>query len=142
MRIDDENKVMWFSDINDLDFVSEKSSLEIVTELTKIDGSYDLCSFQDDFFNGKDFTKKSILLAILNGYRFKLDQPQKYYWRKKKEHLASFEVYDNKIYLNFDNGSRELTMDNWREGAHYKTSFTESEARELLKDDFDKFEKV
>lgn len=97
MRIDYENKVVWCSDSNDLAFVSGKSNIEIVTDLTKFDGSYDLCSLQNDYFNGKHFTKHSILLAILNNYRFKLEE-QKYCWRKKKKHLAWFEDENTLIF--------------------------------------------
>lgn len=140
MRIDDENKVVWTNDINDLAFVSGKSNLDIVSDLVKFDGSYDLCSLQNDYFNGKHFTKRWLLMAILNNYEFKLEQPQKYYWRKKKEHLVWFEVAQD-TYLAQDEEDGELTL-GWLEGTGWKCKFTEQQARDLLKDDFDKFEKV
>lgn len=34
--------------------------------------------------------KINLMQAVVNGYEFKLEE-EKYYWRKKREHLASFE---------------------------------------------------
>lgn len=135
MRIDNESKVVWLTDTNDLAFVSGESNLDIVSELVKFDGSYDLCSLQNDYFNGKHFTKRWLLMAILNNYEFKLEQPKKHYWRKKKEYLAWFE--GSREYLSTGlNGEPILDI------LLYSHTFTEKEAHDLLKDDFDKFEKV
>lgn len=140
MRIDDENKVVWLTDTNDLAFVCGKNNLDIVSELIKFDGSYDLCSLQNDYFNGKHFTKRWLLMAILNNYEFKLEQPQKYYWRKKKEYSVWFELVQD-TYLAQDEDDGELTL-GLLECGGWKCKFTSQEARDLLKDDFDKFEKV
>ena len=70
-----------------------------------------------------------------------VEQPKKYYWRKKKEHLASFEK-TNKIYLNFNNSHKKIFLEDIKETIIVNTKFTEQEARELLKNDFDMFERV
>ena len=65
----------------------------------------------------------------------------KYYWRLKSKHMVSFEDYMGLIYLNkYYSGDLEL---NDKYGSEYsKTKFTEAEARELLGDDFEMFERV
>lgn len=141
MRIDDEDKVVWCSDTNDLAFIDNKTTLVLVEQLIKFDGSYSLCELQDNYYESCNDKKIDLLYAILNGYSFKLEQPKKYYWRKKKEHLAWFEEQEDN-YLNYrkDNGHTFLSdNDEW---PLPKTKFTEQEARDILKDDFDKFEKV
>ena len=65
----------------------------------------------------------------------------KYYWRKKKEYLASFEDV-NYCYLNRWLFADELALKNVVETSGYKTKFTEQEANELLGDDFEMFERV
>lgn len=69
-----------------------------------------------------------------------VEQPKKYYWRKRKKYLAWFEDERN-LYLNKSpNGSVRLAnikdFDNW------EVKFTEEEAQELLKKDFYMFEKL
>ncbi len=140
MRIDDENKVVWCSDANDLAFVDNKTTLVLIEQLIKFDGSYSFCEIQDDYFKSCNNKKIDLLYAILNGYEFKLKQPQKYYWRKKKEHLAWFEI-SNESYLNV-RYEDELILGDTFVTENYKATFTETEARDLLKVDFDKFEKV
>lgn len=133
MRIDDENKVVWCSDANDLAFVDNKTTLVLIEQLIKFDGSYSLCELQDNYYESSNDEKLDLLYAILNGYTFKLEQPQKYYWRKKKEYIT---ILDTRIHLGAGVDCRgALSKD-------VSQKFTESEARDLLKDDFDKFEKV
>lgn len=92
MRIDDENKVVWCSE----------------SEMGWYTG-FNLSVGNDTFLNLRRINtfsaEKEVLLpsyvtitdrielirAISDNYEFKLEQPQKYYWRKKKEHLAWFE---------------------------------------------------
>lgn len=133
MRIDDENKVVWCSDVNDLAYVSGKSSLVIISGLVKYNGNNGLCELQEQFYESSTDEQELLSLAILNGYEFKLEQPKEYYWRKKKEHLAWFEK--GNIYLS---GADEPYLN----PKLFSPKMTESEARDLLKDDFDKFEKV
>ncbi len=136
MRIDDENKVVWCSDTNDLAFIDNKTTLVLVEQLIKFDGSYSLCELQDNYYESCNDKKIDLLYAILNGYSFKLEQPQKYYWRKKKEYLAWFENHDNQYLV-------KLGSDVFLDDISYTSpKFTEQEARNILKDDFDKFEKV
>lgn len=65
----------------------------------------------------------------------------KYYWRKKKEHLCSFEDV-NYCYLNSWLFADEIVLKNTVETSGYKTKFTEQEAKKLLGDDFEMFERV
>ncbi len=141
MRIDDENKVVWCSDSNDLAYVSGKSSLVIISGLIRYNGNNGLCDMQEYFYTASTNEQELISLAILKGYEFKLEQPQKYYWRKKKEHLAWFEDRSY-TYLNFDKFNKKVMITNATGLKNFTVLFTETEARDLLKDDFDKFEKV
>ena len=65
----------------------------------------------------------------------------KYYWRKKKEHLAWFEDLEV-CYLNMWVNDNTSSLSSNIEAGLYKTKFTEAEARELLGDDFEMFERV
>lgn len=141
MRIDDENKVVWCSDSNDLAYVSGKSSLVIISGLIRYNGNNGLCDMQEYFYTASTNEQELISLAILKGYEFKLEQPQKYYWRKKKEHLAWFESEEHS-YLAVRESSGAISLHNIVSHKWQNNKFTEQEARYLLKDDFDKFEKV
>ena len=76
----------------------------------------------------------------------KLEQPQKYHWRKKKEHLAWFESggylekAGDRIYLTKHAFFVPCILHG--ESIEVYREFTKQQARDLLKDDFDKFEKV
>lgn len=83
-----------------------------------------------------------IIRAISDNYEFKLDQPKKYYWRKKKEHLAWFEKIEDSYLIRFKFSGEVEYSYTLGEIASAPIKFTEAEARDLLKDDFDKFEKV
>lgn len=136
MRIDDENKVVYvdkrFKD--ELFKLKEYNGISKLMVLQNFSGKFGVPTKMDD-----DKWKK-ISEAVFNDYKFKLEQPKKYYWCKKKEHMVWFEVAQD-TYLAQDEDDGELTL-GWLEGAGWKCKFTETEARNLLKDDFDKFEKV
>ena len=141
MRIDDENKVIWCNE----------EEMEWYT-------SFNLSAGNDTFLNLRRInalsTEKEVWLpnhmsitdrievirAISDNYTFKLEE-QKYYWRKKKEHLAWFEDRSY-TYLNFDKFNEKVMLTNATGLKNFTVLFTETEARDLLKDDFDKFEKV
>lgn len=65
----------------------------------------------------------------------------KYYWRKKQKYLCSFEDL-KECYLNMWTNDNKPTLSTTREVSLYKTKFTETEAKELLGDDFEMFERV
>ena len=138
MRIDDENKVVWCSEeLLNVTGVHLGVGFNGVTKLLKISefaGSFGVPE------RHQNRAWKELSNGIFNEYEFKLEQPKKYYWRKKKEHLAWFEVAQD-TYLAQDEEDGELTL-GWLEGTGRKCKFTEQQARDLLKDDFDKFEKV
>ncbi|MGL5686868.1 MAG: DUF1642 domain-containing protein [Vagococcus fluvialis] len=143
MRIDDENKVVvpdfvaeWYEKTNTSYILGkmlellEKSDDERIAEWR--------WSCKGRMNNGLGNSQEVVARMMMFGYT--IEQPQKYYWRKKKEHTVTFEeniwlslnVYDERVYL-----YRNCTEDHYN-----RTRFTETEARDLLKDDFDKFEKV
>lgn len=137
MRIDDENKVVYV----------DKRFKDELFKLKKYNGISKLMVLQN--FSGKfgvptkmdDDKWKKISEAVFNDYKFKLEQPQKYYWRKKKEYLAWFENHEN-FYLTKD-FIEKVGLDNLENEGTYKWyKFSEDLAKNLLKDDFDKFEKV
>ena len=65
----------------------------------------------------------------------------KYYWRKRQEHLCSFENLEV-CYLNMWTHDNTPTLSTTIEVSVYKTKLTETEAKELLGDDFEMFERV
>ena len=139
MRIDDENKVVWCSE-ELLGWHSRKVSrattyYAVADAIDTYTGSQE---FKRIFSGSKEFER--YLVAILRGYTFKLEE-QKYYWRKKKEHLVWFEDRSY-TYLNFDKFNEKVMITNATGLKNFTVLFTETEARDILKDDFDKFEKV
>lgn len=146
MRIDNENKVVWCSE----QLVDWRNSfsrfydpvLHMMYQLSRACFGWSLTDAEDnsvdyDFWDNTQ--KKELMLAILEDYEFKLEE-QKCYWRKKEEYSVWFEVVQD-TYLAQDEDDGELTL-GLLDGAGWKCKFTETEARDLLKDDFDKFEKV
>lgn len=65
----------------------------------------------------------------------------KYYWRKKQEYLCSFEDLKD-CYLNIWTIDNTCILSGPTEARLIKTKFTEKEAKELLGDDFEMFERV
>lgn len=130
MRIDDENKTVWCSE----------SEMSWYT-------SFNLSAGNSMFLNLRRInalsTEKEVLLpsymtitdrveiirAISDNYEFKLEE-QKHYWRLKLDYLKGAYYLIEKGYLD-DRVEIEDAL-----------KITEQEARDLLKDDFDKFEKV
>ena len=141
MRIDDKEKVVWcnsnlFPLLEEEDFF-EMDEFDKITYLLTIsfDKRYGIPTrVETDEW-------KLIIISIFDNYCFELEQPQKYYWRKKKEHLAWFENHEN-FYLTKD-FIEKVGLDNLENEGTYKWyKFSEDLAKSLLKDDFDKFEKV
>lgn len=146
MRIDDENKVVWCSEGEMEWYVS----FNVSVGNTMIGDMRRIASLSTDKemvmrFNVDGITRLKMINAIAEGYEFKLEQPQKDYWRKKKEHLVWFEKIEGQ-FLNIDCIDDRLFLSTadreWQEVSTIKCVFTSQEARDLLKDDFDKFEKV
>lgn len=73
-------------------------------------------------------------------FGYEIEQPKEYYWRKKKEYLFWFDDVE-KSYLNKDKEG-QIFINNTLEVGGVKSKFDETEARCILKGDFDKFEKV
>ena len=140
MRIDDENKVVWCSE-ELLDWHSRKVSratsyYAVADAVGTYTGSKE---FKCIFGGSKEF--ETYLVAILRGYTFKLEE-QKYYWRKKKEHLAWFEDFESVLIMSKHSKILRFGDISSYDNRYFEGRFTEQEARDLLKDDFDKFEKV
>ncbi|MFI3729491.1 hypothetical protein [Vagococcus fluvialis] len=142
MRIDDENKVVWCSESEMEWYVSCNygNPKSLASDMNRIKC---LATEKEPIvlFMMSQTAKFLFIKAIANNYEFKLEQPQKYYWRKKKEHLAWFEKQEN-CYLSKDFIGRIKLSNLDDEGAYKYFKFTEDFAHDLLKDDFDKFEKV
>ena len=138
MRIDDENKVVWCSESEMEWYVSCNygNPKSLASDMNRIKC---LATEKEPIvlFMMSQTARFLFIKAIANNYEFKLEQPQKYYWRKKKEHLAWFEGEYN-VYINIYHSEVFLDAVNSTD----KSRLTETEARDLLKDDFDKFEKV
>lgn len=142
MRIDDENKVVWCSESEMEWYVGFNASVgnTMIGDMRRI---AHLSTDKEMVmrFNVDGNTRLKMINAIAEGYTFQLEQPKKYYWRKKKEHLAWFENPEN-FYLTKDFIER-VGLDNLENEGTYKWyKFSEDLAKNLLKNDFDKFEKV
>lgn len=142
MRIDDENKVVWCSSATLIwrnSFYKNKNNL--VSDLNLISA---LSTEKEVIlpFIASSYDRYDIIKAIVNDYEFKLDEPQKYYWRKKKEYLAWFEKIEDSYLIWFRFSGEVDYYYTLGEVGSAPIEMTESEARDLLKDDFDKFEKV
>ena len=139
MRIDDENKVVWCSEeLLNVTGVHLGVGFNGVTKLLKISefaGSFGVPE------RHQNRAWKELSNGIFNEYEFKLEQPKEYYWRKKKEYLAWFEDV-NFRYLNNHKPTESILLTNIDNLKSFTVKFTEQEARDLLKDDFDKFDKV
>lgn len=155
MRIDDENKVVYVDEplFDELTKLKEGIGIVGIVSLFQILWEHQndypeiqkfLWSHEKDIWtNGEepfledDKYNQLLMVKIWSDeYQFKLEQPQKYYWRKKKEYLAWFENHDNQYLV-------KLGSDVFLDDISYTSpKFTEQEARNILKDDFDKFEKV
>lgn len=127
MRVDNGNKVVELLEMYKDDMVELKSDRGTGFPVQEARRNIEI-AYKEMFI--KDLEK-----AI----NYKPKQSQKYYWRKKREYLAWFEeeVYltrfkfsDNENYC-YVLGSKNGSLKN-----------TEQQARKILKDDFDKFEKV
>lgn len=138
MRIDDENKVVLPNFVAEfLENERSRTLRNIFLATTNTQGkSYS--NELDRWFTCQENCKK-FAQAYLCGYTV---EPQKYYWRKKKEYLAWFE--EGK-YLQKRGDNLYLARSSYdisKGPVNTFKYFTEQQARDLLKDDFDKFEKV
>lgn len=141
MRIDDENKVVWCSESEMGWYTGFNLSVgnSMFLNLRRINA---LSTEKEVWLpNHMSITDRiEVIRAISDNYTFKLEE-QEYYWRKKKEHLAWFENHEN-FYLTKD-FIEKVGLDNLENEGTYKWyKFSEDLAKSLLKDDFDKFEKV
>ncbi len=143
MRIDDKNKVVWCSE-SEMDWYT---GFNLSVGNTMIGDMKRIAHLSTDKemvmrFNVDKNTRFKMISSIAEGYTFKLEQPKKYYWRKKKEHLAWFESESN-AYLcgNSYSEPSDFRLFIGQVGP-WRMEMSESEARDLLKGDFDKFEKV
>lgn len=142
MRIDDENKVVWCSESEMEWYVSFNTSVgnSTFSDLRRINTLSTEKEVLLPNFYMTTIDRVKTIRAISDNYEFKLEE-QKYYWRKKKEHLAWFEKQEN-CYLSKDFIGQIKLSNLDDEGAYKYFKFTEDFARDILKDDFDKFEKV
>lgn len=152
MRIDDENKVVWCSEellkwyesFRDRENINLENRIRLISIFgwgNNLQNGYgDTVELTVADLQGDANSKLPLIKAICDNYTFKLEE-QKYYWRKKKEHLAWFEDRSY-TYLNFDKFNEKVMITNATGLKKITVLFTEQEARDLLKDDFDKFEKV
>lgn len=145
MRVADENKVVvpdFVADYIEKHYDGKEPSAWDKADLLRDWDNYISVSERNDvrewLKNADNFLKFVIAIATDNY----IVEPQKYYWRKKKEHIFNFEkIYET--YLNIDLSNNDVFISNVEEScSEYKTKFTEQEAHELLKDDFNKFEKL
>lgn len=143
MRIDDENKVVWCSESEMEWYASFNVSVgnTMISDMKRIAH----LSTEKEMvmrFNVDLNTRLQMINAIAKGYEFKVKE-QKYYWRKKKEYLAWFEEQE-RCYFNSRSDGLKFLSSKEEHDIYFSfiTQFTETEAKELLKDDFDMFEKV
>ncbi|MFZ6624489.1 DUF1642 domain-containing protein [Vagococcus fluvialis] len=144
MRIDDENKVVvpdfvaeWYEKTNTSYILGKMLELLEKSDDKRIAEWRWSCKGRMN--NGLGNSQEVIAKMMMFGYT--IEQPKKYYWRKKKEYLAWFEDRSY-TYLNFDKFNEKVMITNATGLKNFTVLFTETEAHDLLKGDFDKFEKV
>lgn len=147
MRIDDKNKVVWCSEwlMEWKESFDDKRINSILYRIARVGYGYqleDIYGNTIDYSEWESLTKVGLIKAIVDNYEFKLEQPQKYYWRKKKEHLAWFEKIEESYLIRFKFSGEVDYHYTLGEVDSAPIQMTETEARNILKDDFDKFEKV
>lgn len=145
MRIDDKNKVVvpdfvaeWFEETNDFYILGKMLDELESSKDERVQKWRHNCKGRH--LNKHGNAQEVIAKMMMFGYT--IEKPQKYYWRKKKEHLASFE--NNSLILLRSKAVGVLLFGNIAtyNNSVFEAKFTEQEARELLKDDFNMFEKV
>ena len=160
MRIDDENKVVYVDEplFNEITKLKEGIGIVGIVSLFQILWEYqkdypeiqkflwshenDIWANDEEPFPEDDKYNQVLMVKIWSDeYQLELEQPKKYYWRKEKEHLAWFEDIDSQ-YLNNHKPTESIVLANIHNLKQFTVKFTEQEARELLKGDFNKFEKV
>lgn len=147
MRIDDENKVVvpdFVADYIEKYYGDKEPSAWDKADLLRDWDNYISVADRKDvaeWVKNADNFLTFVIAVATNDYV--VEQPKKYYWRKKKEHFASFETRFAD-YLNVRHHGKNVTLllGDSLPTSVCKTKFTEQEARELLKDDFNMFEKV
>lgn len=136
MRIDDKNKTIWMNESIPDELMLKLKKYNYISklaELSKISGKFGMPIAQND----RDWS--DITFAVFNGYKFESENNKKYYWRKKNEHSAWFEEERYLTSFKFSDNENYCYVLGSKNGSLKKT---EKQARDILKDDFDKFEKV
>ena len=119
--------------INDLNFVNSN-----INTYRKINETV-IISAKPSLLTQEDINE--LPYGFVNMFNIVEVEDTKYYWRLKSKHIVSFEDYIGLIYLN-KYYSGELELNNRYSSNYYETKFTETEAKELLGDDFEMFERV
>lgn len=155
MRIDVENGIVWCNqemldwhnsfECNILRGETRKKEA-MIYRISRVGYGYLLTDYRENEVScesWKDVPTLELIQAIIRGYTFKLETPKVYYWRKLEKHLAFFEKEkQNSMYLTLNIESGKLLLSSSHENGYYRTTFTVEEAKKLLKDDFDKFERI
>ena len=145
MRIDDENKVVvpdyvaeWYEKTNTSYILGKMLELLKKSDDERIAEWRWSCKGRMN--NGLGNSQEVVARMMMFGYT--IEQPQKYYWCKKKEHLAWFEKIEDSYLIRFKFPGELDYSYTLGEIGSAPIEMTEQQARDLLKDDFDKFEKV
>lgn len=138
MRTDDEKKMVvpdFVADWYEKTRCYTKTLREMLNEIAFLE-SNDREVWKETLEEVDEFWYKTAEEIVAKMYLYGYEvEVKKYYWRKKKEHLAWFEGSGEYLSTGL-NGEPILDV------LLYSHTFTSQEARNLLKDDFDKFEKV
>lgn len=145
MKIDNENKVAVPDFVADYieKAKKDKCSLDDVFTYDSIQGELaDI--FLEWLFNNDEVKNEERFLIVVKAWveGYAIEQPQKYYWRKKKKHLAWFEDFEEVLLVRKNNNIFRFGDISSYDNRYFNAKFTEQQARDLLKHDFDKFEKV
>lgn len=148
MRIDNDNKIVWCSEKLYNWYTSFEEAYDPLANrlhtVARVGFGWGLTDYQDTdvsyYFWGRN-TQKELMLAILNGYEFKLEC-QKCHWRKREEYLLSFENKELVLLESKVDGSLKFGNMASYDNSVFKGRFMEQEVHERLGDDFYMLEKV
>ncbi len=161
MRIDNENKVVWCNiiELKWYNSFGDRAPIKLTDRIRRLsDWGWGVGLLDSHGKDVRDYDEWDEYIVVFNDnntrlmlnltkslcddYEFKLEQPQKYHWRKKKEHLTWFEDFEQVLIMSKNNSVLRFGNISSYDNRYFQGKFTEQEARELLKDDFDMFEKV
>ncbi|MDT2842636.1 DUF1642 domain-containing protein [Vagococcus lutrae] len=108
------------------------------------DNYFSLDGFREwvENYNLKEENAQEILAKMYLFQNYEVEEEKKYYWRKKKEYMFSFED-DHYIYVNINKKTQQVHFHNKVESEFIRTVLSETEVKQLVsEEDLNKLERI